>query len=147
MVNRRMASPKYLLILVITIGLLSGCNSDSSTADRSDLDLSDGTIAGCLMDSGATFAESSDELGFLSEANEEIAKAFTFDKKADLIVDLWEKFQERDQPSEWLMWFGQPFGQGESPFEIADKGADGSYVAYVLKPTDAERRAVEGCTA
>jgi hypothetical protein len=109
--------------------------------------MSAGTIAGCLLDSGATFAESSDELGFLSEAGEEIAKAFTVDKKSGLIVDLWEKFQERDQPSEWLMWFGQPFGQGRSPFEIAAKSSGGSYVAYVVKPTDAEREAVEGCTA
>jgi len=136
-------------VLILCFMLLSGCGHSESSSDKNEVKITNGTIAKSLQDANATFAKSVDELDFLSEAESEesIAKAFTFDQKADLLVDLWSKFKQQGRPSEWLMWIAQPFEDDQSPFEIVESSPSDAYVAYVVKPDPAQREAVERCTS
>lgn len=139
--------PSGRISVVFTLAaLLVGCGSSSDDNALSAIDFGKSTLASCLKANDATFADSINDLTFLSRAEaEDTASLFgsAYDYSAKLFVDLWE---DGDDPREWLMWSAQPFEEDKSPFEIVETASSGSYVAYALRPTAAQRKALEECT-
>lgn len=140
-----------LVSFVVGLGctvLLSACGSSDEIDRTVAVDFGKSTIASCLKAGHASFARSADELGFLfdAEADEEVSKhGLAYDKAAKIVVNVWSKVTFEDQPSEWIMWIGQPFEERRSPNEIVEAHPPNSYVAYTIKPSASQRRKIESC--
>lgn len=133
-------------IFVLALLLLPGCGGQDPADALSDVDFDKATLASCLKASGARFAETSEDLEFFSQAETEDTASlfgFTYDKSAELFVDLWE---DGEDPRVWLLWAAQPFEKDMSPFEIVDSAPSRSYVALMLRPSLQEQRAAKTCT-
>jgi hypothetical protein len=134
-----------IAVVVAAISII-GCGGNENESSE-HVDFGKGTLAGCLKQSGAKFANSAANLQFFSEAEDEGTASkfgFTYDKSVELFVQLWE---DNYDPSDWLMWSAQSFDDDMAPVEIVESGAAGSYVAYLFKPTPSQRRAAQRCTA
>ena|ERR1700704_51236 len=134
--------------LIVSVTLFAACGGSRNEERSAAINFGKATVASCLKNGGASFANSTDELDFLSQAedNEEVSKfGFAYDKAAKVVVNVWNKAQFEDQPSEWTLWIGQPFGDQRSPVEIVDSNAPRSYVAFVVRPRPAARRQVNSC--
>ena len=146
-VRRRGALQAFVLLATLAGALLLGCG-DSSSSDNtlSEVDFSKTTLASCLQANGATFATSTDDLSFFSEAESDGTAAhfgFTSDKSAQLVIDL---FGDTEDPRSWLMWTAHPPGEQPSPEDIADNAPSGGYVAFIENPSASERKSLEACT-
>jgi hypothetical protein len=131
--------------LAIASALLMACGNGSQENALNAVDHGKGTLASCLKNRGAKFAQSRDELTFFSDAQvQDTASNFgiAWDESAELFVDRWE---DGEDPRTWLLWAAQPFDQEKSPLEIADSATSGSYVAFVLNPTASQRQSLEDC--
>jgi hypothetical protein len=145
-----------VIVLAIAATLFIGCatsnGNQASNSDSSDqtakVNFSKLTVARCLRNGGATFAQSADQLSFLAqaEAHDMVTPyGFAYDRTAKLFIELWSKARYRDH-REWLMWIGRPFNQKKSPFEIVNLSPSKSYVAYAIRPDPAQRRTLKSCT-
>jgi len=134
-------------VMAAVVALMAGCGSESSGRSSSAIDFGKTTVASCLRENNAVFAESTGDLEFFSEAEaEETASKFGFfyDESAKLFIELWE---DGDDPREWLMWSAQPFEDDESPSGIMESGPSNAYVAFILEPSPSQRRSLKACTA
>jgi len=122
--------------------LLSACN------EAGDVDFSEATVANCLKEGGAEFAESVDELGFYSKASmaEEVSGAGYIhdDEVADLVINVWTE-ESDGKPPEWIVWVAQPYLQHKRLEQIVDTDPPRSYVAYAFRPSPSNRRQLESC--
>lgn len=146
MLKRRLLLWHASTLILLSAVVAFGCSSEGEGDIRNASDF-DGSLARCLEESGAEFADSSGDLKFLSIAeSEDTASLFgsTYEESSELFVDL---LQDGDDPREWLVWVAQPFDQERSPFEIAESGSNDSFVAYALEPTPEQRRELKDCTA
>ncbi len=141
------AFPAFFLMAALAGVLLLGCGSSSSSDDAlSEVDFSKATLAGCLKANGATFATSTDELSFYSDAESDGSAAhfgFTSDKPAQLVIDL---YGDTEDPRSWLMWTAHSPGEQPSPEEIVSSAPSEGYVAFIENPSASERKALEACT-
>lgn len=140
----RTGSTFIMFMLLATF--VAGCGNGMDRNRLNSIDFTKGTLASCLKASGAEFAVSKKDLDFLSQAeSEDMVSLFgsTFEESTKLFIDLWE---DSDNVREWLMWSAQPFNEDKSPFEIVDSSPSESYVAYMLNPTQQERRTAVSCT-
>lgn len=142
----RKAASMATAMLAVATAFMAGCGGETESEPLSAVDFSHATLANCLKVAGVDFARSVDDLDFLAEAEaEETASLFasTYDRSAELFVDLWE---DGDDSREWLMWAAQPFDQDMSPLEIVGSAPSEAYVAYMQEPTSQQERAVDACT-
>jgi hypothetical protein len=149
----RLYLPSAVALAIVAIAF-TACSSsrgdqaaNSSSNHSSEVNFAKPTLARCLRDSGAVFADSPDQLAFLEKAEAEDAVtpyAFAYDKATRLSIELWSKAPNNDK-REWLMWIGQPLEQEMSPKEIVRSAPSRSYVAYAIRPSLVKRRALEGC--
>ena len=142
----------FAIAAILFVGCATSSSNQASNSDSIDqtakVNFSKLTVARCLRNGGATFAQSADQLGFLSqaEAHDMVTPyGFAYDRAAKLFIDLWSKARYRDH-REWLMWIGQPFNQEKSPIEIVNSPPSKSYVAYAIRPDSAQRHTLKGCT-
>lgn len=141
-------------LLVRTIGLvlsglaLAGLVVACGSSDRKVFGVEPGTrgsIQACLENAGAKVGRSPSDLDFLAaaEADQAVSKpSFAYDKRSDVIVQMWTgAFDEGNQPS-WMLWYGEPFGQANDPWQIVRQHPNDTFVLYVNRaPTRVVQRA------
>lgn len=146
-VRRRYAFSGSVLMTVLAGTILLGCGGSSNSDDAlGEVDFSQATLASCLKANGATFAMSTDELSFFSEAESDGTSAhfgFKSDEPAQLVIDL---YGDTEDPRSWLMWTAHPPGEQPSPEEIVSSAPTEGYVAFIENPSASERKALEACT-
>lgn len=145
--NKHRRTVFSMLVIAVCAITLPACGG-ADTSNEVTHTFAKSSVARCLQKAGATFAQSTGELSFLSDAevNDKVSKVgISFDRADKVVVNLWSKHTlERGMP-DWLMWIGQPFDQQRSPSEIVDMQVAGSYVAYIVGPSRLERRKLNSC--
>ena|ERR1051325_845219 len=119
-----------------------GCGSSSSHVSVGEINFKNGTLAKCLKNGGASFATEPAEISFFNEGSSSKFATY-FDRAAKLIVQIW---QDGEDPREWLLWQAEQFDERNTVMEIVESPMQGDYVAYVVKPSRAQRLALESCT-
>jgi hypothetical protein len=141
---------RWVIFVAATAGVvifLGGCGDSGTNVPLSQIDLGRETLARCLQHHGAQFATETRDLSFFdrAEASDTASMFATYlDNPTKLFVQMW---QDGDDPRDWLMWQAQPFDENKTPAEIVEAVPSKSYVAYTVNPSNAERRALEACTA
>lgn len=128
-------------VIVFVLGVRGSENRSSADG----VNLGRTTLAGCLQQSGAEFADSTADLKFFFKAKHAGAASkfgFTYDKSVKLFVQLWKGNEGR---AGWLLWSAQPFEGKRGPAGVVKSGPPGSYVAYMRSPTAHERAAASQC--
>ncbi len=123
------------------LGVL-GCASSSSHESVSQVDFGDKTLAKCLRAGGASFATEPADVSFFNESSSSKFATY-FDKAAKLIVQIW---QNGEDPREWLLWQAERFNERHTVMEIVDSPTEHHFVAYAVRPQNAQRLALENCT-
>lgn len=134
------------LLVCIAVGI-AACGNDQDRTSAIQR-VPPGSIQDCLRKEGASTAESTSDLSFLSEAeaDEEVSKVgFAADRAAKIFVRLWTAASIENRPPRWIMWFGQPADSTRTPSEIVEERPEKSYVMYVVNPSDSLRQHVERC--
>jgi hypothetical protein len=146
--NSPIIKPLTAAILSLCLGLLVACGRGDNESRESTISFDQSTVASCLKQGEARFANSADELDFLyaAESNDEVSKVgFAQDGTGKIVIDTWHKATFEGRPPEWTIWIGHPFGEPSSPGEIANSGSSNSYVAYSVRPSKQQRAELEKC--
>jgi hypothetical protein len=119
-----------------------GCGSSDSHDPVGRIDFGNRTLAKCLKDGGASFATEPADISFFDESSSSKFATY-FDRAAKLIVQIW---QDGEDPREWLLWQAEQFDERNTVMDIVESPTGKDYIAYVVKPSHAQRLTLENCT-
>jgi hypothetical protein len=136
-----------LVVLSLTAAVSIGCGDDTG-AQVKDEKRAPSALARCLQNAGARVATDVSELSFFFRARERGEAShpgFAYDKPLHAFVQEWRSVELDNTPPAWFLWAAEPFGQRRSIRNLVEDGPSRSYVAYIVTPTLAERKALKKC--